>query len=63
MARLRGLCRPAGVSAAGSVWAGEAAGGKVHFHHGLLLGSGAVRNDGGKELWRTDGGKIAVGSL
>lgn len=63
MARLRGVCRPVGFPAAGGVRTGEIAGGQVLRDDGVLLGGGAVWDDGGEELWGVDGGEIVLGSV
>lgn len=63
MAGLRGVRRPAGLPAAGGVRAGQVAGGQVLRDDGVLLGGGAVWDDGGEELWRADGGEAVAGSV
>lgn len=63
MARLRGVCGPAGVSAAGGLCPGEVARGQILRDHGVLLGSGVVWHDGSKEFRRSDGREIIARSV
>lgn len=63
MAGLRGVRRPAGLPAAGGVRTGQIAGGQVLRNDGILLGGGAVWDDGGEEFWGVDGGETVVGSV